>query len=56
MNYATFSITHDGQADCSEFNSKAKATAYANRIAKDADIDVVYIQVGDGDEVINIKL
>ena len=56
MEYAVFSVTYDGDADCREFSSKEKAMAYANKIAKDESIDVVYVQVGDGDEVINIKL
>ena len=54
--YAVFSATRDGDYDCVEFSNKAKALAYAKRIAKDDSMDVVYVQVGDGDEVINIKL
>jgi hypothetical protein len=54
--YGVFSITYDGYADCEEFTSKSKAMACANRKAKDVNVDVVYIQVGNGEETINIKL
>ena len=54
--YAVFIATYDGNTEIEEFASKTKATAYAKKKAKDPDVDVVYIQVGDGDEVINIKL
>jgi hypothetical protein len=54
--YGVFTITYDGYANCEEFTSKAKAINYANKQAKQPEIDVVYIQVGNGEETINIKL
>lgn len=54
--YATHVIKFDGEAHIEEFNSKAKAIDYGSKRALEDDVDVVFVQVGDGDEIINIKL
>lgn len=54
--YATYIIKFDGETLIEEFNSKAKAIDYGSRKALEDDVDVVFVQVGDGDEIINIKL
>lgn len=54
--YATYVIKFDGETLIEEFNSKAKAIDYGSRKALEDDVDVVFVQVGDGDEIINIKL
>ena len=54
--YATYVIKFDGETHVEEFNSKTKAIDYGSKRALEDDVDVVFVQVGDGDEIINIKL
>lgn len=56
MLYSVFAITFDSDLNITDFDTFEEANSYAHELVSDPDLDVIYIDINNGDDIVNVKM